>query len=142
MLIQQPDDQVCAILGDILATRLKVRGVAGVVAGGRVRDISAISDLCRDDAFTVWSTGTSTVGTGLEAKAWAYDVPLMVRRSEVRAGDVMIVDHAECGVVVIPQDHLQAVLEMLPGLKEADDKVVADVKDGVAVAEAFKRHRN
>ncbi|GAB7365928.1 hypothetical protein MBLNU230_g7256t1 [Neophaeotheca triangularis] len=141
VLIQQPDNQVCAILGDILATRLKVRGTRGVIADGRIRDIAAISELCDDGAFTVWSKGTSTVGTGLEAKAWACDVPLFVGRSEVRAGDVLIADQSERGIVVIPQAKLQEVMSLLPSLKEADDKVVADVQNGVAVTEAFRRHR-
>ncbi|KAI6897734.1 hypothetical protein KC348_g17651 [Hortaea werneckii] len=35
VLLQQPQGQICAVCGDILATRLKVRGVKGIVADGR-----------------------------------------------------------------------------------------------------------
>ena len=42
---------------------------------------------------------------------------------------------------MIPHDKLRAVLDMLPGLKAADDAVVADVKGGSSVHEAFKKHR-
>lgn len=35
--------------------------------------------------FCVWNKGTSTVGSGLEAKAWASDVPLVVGDVVVRA---------------------------------------------------------
>ncbi len=45
------------------------------------------------------------------------------------------------GVVVIPQNLLDAVLELLPKLVGADDRVKEDVKRGVSVQEAFARHR-
>lgn len=43
--------------------------------------------------------------------------------------------------MVIPQDKLDEVLKMLPGLKAADEAVVVDVQKGVDVQEAFRRHR-
>lgn len=45
------------------------------------------------------------------------------------------------GVVVIPQALLNAVLELLPKLVEADDHVKEDVKKGLSVQEAFAKHR-
>ena len=141
ILLQQPPGQICAVLGDIMATRLKHRGVRAIVANGRVRDLASINDLCTDGKLSVWSTGNSTVGTGLEAKAWAVDVPLQIGGLEVHAGDIMCADEGERGAVVIPQDRLEEVMAMLPGLKEADDKCVADVQAGVDVNEAFRRHR-
>lgn len=66
------------MVGDILATRLKVRGVRGIVVDGRVRDLQAMQDLTDDGGFVVWNKATSTVGSGLEAKAWAADVPLSI----------------------------------------------------------------
>ena len=142
--LQQPSGQVCAVCGDILATRLKVRGVKGIVADGRVRDLPSMNGLCSAESgaeFQVWSRGTSTVGTGLEAKAWAADVPVRVGGVEVRPGDVLCVDESERGCVVVPRDKLVELMKLLPGLKEADDKCVEDVKAGVDVTEAFRRHR-
>jgi len=60
----------------------------------------------------------------------------------VEAGDVIMIDPAENGVVSIPQSKLVAVLELLPRLVAADEKVIADVEKGVTVAEAFKKHRS
>jgi len=84
-ILQQPPNQSCAVMGDILATRLKVRGVRGAVVDGRVRDLTALKELGAEGEFVVWSRGTSTVGTGMEAKAWAVDVPLRIGMVEVRA---------------------------------------------------------
>ncbi|KAI7607767.1 hypothetical protein KC346_g9938 [Hortaea werneckii] len=173
VLLQQPRGQICAVCGDILATRLKVRGVRGIVADGRVRDVVALSHLCRPSSatstsssegrgggFTVWSRGTSTVGTGLAAQAWCVDVPLSVSNDpttttttssssassssetlQVRPGDIIVCDEGERGSVVIPLAKLDEVLNLLPGLKEADEKCIADVEGGVDVREAFGRHR-
>jgi regulator of RNase E activity RraA len=142
--------QISALLGDIVATRLAVRGVAGVIVDGRIRDLPGCGELCSDGAFAVWSKGTSTVGTSLEAKPWSVDVPVQVGGNEsgsgvggtvvVRPGDFAVLDEAERGVVVVPRDKLVELSRILPGLKEADEGVLEDVRAGVGLKEAFRRH--
>jgi regulator of RNase E activity RraA len=58
----------------------------------------------------------------------------------VKPGDLVFSD-AVNGVIVIPQDKVSEVVEMLPKLVEADDRVKEEVKNGVSVKEAFKKHR-
>lgn len=55
-------------------------------------------------------------------------------------GDLAVHDPTN-GVVIIPQDKVDQVLELLPKLTGADDEAKADVAEGVSVKEAFKRHR-
>jgi hypothetical protein len=43
--------------------------------------------------------------------------------------------------VAIPAAKFDEVLALLPKLVEADEKVMADVKAGSSVKEAFARHR-
>lgn len=43
--------------------------------------------------------------------------------------------------MVIPLDKLDATLELLPKLTAADEKVKVDVGSGMAVKEAFAKHR-
>ncbi|KAL1297344.1 hypothetical protein AAFC00_004889 [Neodothiora populina] len=161
-VIQQPPNQSCAVVGDILATRLKLRGVRGVVVDGRVRDLRALGRWScgssttqrggdgegeeggkrdEDEGFVVWSKGTSTVGSGLQAKAFAVGVRLRIGVVGVDEGDILFADASERGVVVIPRNRLSELLEMLPAVKAADDAVFADVEAGVSVQEAFRRHR-
>ena len=141
VLLQQPSDQKCAVLGDIVATRFKIRGVAGAIIDGRMRDVAGCGELCAEGDFAVWSKGISTVGTTPEGKAWAVDVPVRVGGVEVRPGDFAVLDEAERGIVVIPKEKLAKAAEVLPGLKEADDAVLRDVQAGVGLKEAFQRHR-
>jgi regulator of RNase E activity RraA len=44
MVIEQPEGQKCAAVGGIMALRMRVRGVQGVVVGGRVRDLGELSE--------------------------------------------------------------------------------------------------
>lgn len=41
-MIEQPPGQRCANLGGIMAARMKVLGVKGVVVSGRVRDLTEL----------------------------------------------------------------------------------------------------
>jgi len=106
-----------------------------------MRDVAGCAELCATGDFAVWSKGISTVGTTLEAKPWAVDVPVKVGGMVVRPGDFAVLDEAEKGIVVIPREKLAEVAEVLPGLKEADDAVLRDVQAWVGLGEAFQRHR-
>lgn len=58
----------------------------------------------------------------------------------VNPGDLVFSDSVN-GVIIIPKDKVSELVSMLPGLVEADDRVKEDVEKGMAVQEAFKRHR-
>lgn len=58
----------------------------------------------------------------------------------ITPGDVVFSD-TEAGVVIIPQNHVDAVVEMLPQITAADDKVKEAVAGGMSVQEAFKTFR-
>lgn len=55
-------------------------------------------------------------------------------------GDIVFSDPEE-GVVVIPQDKLDNVMDLMPKLVAADDKVKDEVAAGMTVKEAFAKHR-
>lgn len=139
--MQQPAGQVCAVLGDLLATRLKVRGVKSVIIDGRVRDVATMAELCADGSYQIWSKAISAVGTGMEAKQWSADVPLKIGQVTVSAGDIVVADAPDRAVVVIPRDLLEQVYAILPGGKVADDNVLKDILAGENVTTAFARHR-
>jgi regulator of RNase E activity RraA len=58
----------------------------------------------------------------------------------VKPGDLVFSD-ATNGVVVIPEDKVNDVISMLPALVEADNRVKEEVRKGMTVQEAFKKHR-
>lgn len=89
----------------------------------------------------IWARGLSTVGAGAASIPWAVQVPLLIDETCVRPGDLVFSDPVN-GVVVIPADKVAQVLELLPRLTSADDKVKSDVLKGATVYDAFKTHRS
>ncbi|TKA81092.1 hypothetical protein B0A55_02529 [Friedmanniomyces simplex] len=140
VIMQQPPHQTVALLGDIVATRFKLRGVLGAVIDGRARDVVACWELCKDGGFQVHSRGLSSVGTSLEAKPWAVDVPLTIGGLRVDPGDILCADEGEGVICVIPRAKLEEVAALLPTLKEADDGVLKDVQNGVDFPTALANH--
>jgi len=136
VVMTQPEGQRCAVLGGIMALRLKVLNAKGVVVSGRVRDVAEL----RETGLPIWAMATSIVGAGAESKPHAVQVPLDIGGTIIKPGDLVFSD-ATNGVVIIPQGKVADVIEMLPGLVEADDRVKEDVTRGVTVQEAFKKHR-
>lgn len=72
---------------------------------------------------------------------WAVQVTLDIDGTLISPGDLIVSDPTN-GVVVIPNDKVTAVLELLPKLTSADDKVKEDVLKGMSVYDAFKLHRS
>ncbi|KAL4974175.1 ribonuclease E inhibitor RraA/Dimethylmenaquinone methyltransferase [Aspergillus desertorum] len=136
VLISQPPGQHCAVVGGIMAVRMKSLGIKGVVVDGRIRDLSEIQGA----SLPVWAKGTSTVGTGAEAKPGLRNVRIDAGGVSVEPGDIVFCDPLE-GVVVIPKNLLDRVLEVMPGIVEADDKVKEAVEGGMSVFEAFNKFR-
>lgn len=140
VLMQQLQGQIAALLGDIVATRYKIRGIKGVFTDGRTRDIVGCGELCKDGKFQAWAKSLTSIGTSTEAKPWAVDVPLQVGKLTVKPGDILCADEAEMVSCVIPREKLGDVLKLLPVQKAADDGLLKDIQNGMSFKEAIVRH--
>ncbi len=83
--------------GQILTTRLKVRGAAGLVSDGPVRDSGRIAEM----DFPVYCAGGSAPLNLIHHHAIDLKVPIACGGVAVYPGDVIVGDDE--GVVVIPQ---------------------------------------
>lgn len=89
----------------------------------------------------IWAQGRSTVGSGAESKVYARNVQININGVSVSPGDIIFCDPLE-GVVVIPSQLVDQVIDLMPKLVAADENVKADVEEGSTVAAAFKKHRS
>jgi regulator of RNase E activity RraA len=137
VIISQPAGQSCAVVGGIMAARMQALGAQGVVVDGRVRDIVALNET----QLPIWSKSTSIIGAGAETKLHARNVPVQVGETTVAPGDIVMLDPWELGAVAVPLGLVEALLELLPQLVAADEKVAAAVSEGTSVQEAFRQHR-
>jgi regulator of RNase E activity RraA len=85
-----------ASAGNILATRLMVRGGAGLVTDGTLRDTPEIREL----AMPAFSTGASPLTNLAQHHAVDMQIPIGCAEVAVYPGDIMVGD--EEGVVCIP----------------------------------------
>jgi RraA family protein len=100
-----------AVLGDIISTKAKHRGIGGFVVDGLVRDLPSIQDL----DFPVYARGTTPIGP-LHRGPGEINFPVACGGVVVNPGDVMVADAA--GVVVVPH---QIATELLVRLRAQAD---------------------
>ncbi len=106
-------------MGDLVVTALDARGTEGAVMDGAVRDIDPMLEM----GFPIFAAAVSPVNFADKASVVARDVPITCGGAEVRPGDVILADWD--GVVVIPQEHAEAVLEKARAV-EADELALRD----------------
>jgi regulator of RNase E activity RraA len=120
-------DASAATGGDILMTRLMVRGVAGVVTDGGLRDSPTIERL----AWPAYCGARSAPLNLVRHHAIDSQVPIGCGGVAVYPGDIVVGD-AE-GVVVIPASIANEVAEEAARQTEFEDWVEARVKEGRSI---------
>ncbi len=120
--------------GELLSTAAQVRGAAGVVMDGCVRDIRAI----RAMGFPVFHGGITPLDTKGRARVMAIDVPIECAGVAVASGDLVFGDAD--GLVVVPKaaegDVLRLAAEKLAGERDT----LAELRQGKSLREVFDRY--
>ncbi|WP_425953403.1 fumarylacetoacetate hydrolase family protein [Xylanimonas sp. McL0601] len=119
IVIEARGERGSATLGDVLALRAHVRGAAGVVTDGGVRDFEAVAAT----GLPVFSAGSHPAVLGRRHVPWDVDVAVACGGATVLPGDVIVGDAD--GVVVIPP-HLAAEVADATLAQEDEDAWVAE----------------
>jgi regulator of RNase E activity RraA len=110
--------------GDILITRLKVRGAAGMVTDGCVRDSESIAGI----DFPVYAAGGSAPLNLACHHAVDLNVPIACGGVAVYPGDIMVGDGD--GVVVVPRHLAESVAQDASEQHLLEEFVLAEIKKG------------
>ncbi len=112
-----------AVFGELMGTSAVAAGIGGIVVDGAIRDVAALTEL-RLPAFSrsVCAGGCDKDGPG------EINVPVACGNTVVMPGDLVIGD--DDGVVVVPHDEAEDVLQLVQALKDREAKRILEIREG------------
>jgi 4-hydroxy-4-methyl-2-oxoglutarate aldolase len=104
LVLTMPVPRPVALVGDLLATQAKARGVAGLLIDGSVRDVEQLVEL----GLPIWARWIRVRGAGKDVPG-TIDEPVIVGGARIAAGDTVVLDAD--GAAVVAQERVGEVLE-------------------------------
>jgi regulator of RNase E activity RraA len=121
-----------AAIGNLMGTAAKVRGMAGMVLDGAVRDIDELRTVNLPIFARAVSPGTAVSRYASVSK----QVPVECAGVTVNPGDIVVA--GEDGVVIVPKDRAADVLKRAQELDDRSNKMVPFIKKYRSLSEAIK----
>jgi len=103
LVLTMPNPEPVALIGDLLMTQAKAKGVAALLVDAAVRD----SEDLRELGVPTWARWIRVKGA-TKAEVGEIDVPVEVGGATVRPGDSIVLDAD--GVVVVARERVDEVL--------------------------------
>jgi RraA family protein len=123
IVIDTSGSQHNAVLGDLVTTKAKHRGIAGFIVDGLVRDLPAL----REIGLPVFARGVTPFGP-LHRGPGELNYPVSCGGIVVNPGDIVAAD--QCGIVVVRREVAEDTLVRLGAFRARLQQYVADVKAG------------
>lgn len=114
-------------VGDILALRAQVRGAAGIVTDGGVRDSAAVAAL----DIPTYHSGAHPAVLGRRHVPWDTDLTIACGGAAVQPGDVIVGD--DDGVLVIPPHLVEELVTSAIEQEREEGFIAAMVETGESV---------
>ncbi|MGF1649087.1 MAG: RraA family protein [Hyphomicrobiaceae bacterium] len=121
-----------ALWGELMSTRAMHLGAAGAILDGYIRDGRQIGSL----GFTVFSRGLYAQDQGVRGKVLDYRCAVEIAGIMIQPGDLLFGD-AE-GVVVIPREAEQEIIDAALEKAETEDKVGEAIRGGMSAVKALE----
>ena len=134
VVICQPNTQEIALMGELSAETLQLRGVRGYIVDGGARDLDFILKI----DYPVWSkfyTPKDLVGYWKPIK---FEQPIIIGDVTIHNNDYVLADID--GVVIIPQDNINEILTQSEKLINTENLVRKAIKEGVDPQEAYIKY--
>jgi regulator of RNase E activity RraA len=124
IVVDTSSSSLTAVLGDLVSTKARHRGVQGFVVDGLIRDLPAIRAL---GDFPVFARGVTPIGP-LHRGPGELNHPISCGGIVVNPGDVIVGDLN--GVVVVPRDIADELLDRLNAKAAKESDYVSAVARG------------
>jgi 4-hydroxy-4-methyl-2-oxoglutarate aldolase len=103
LVLTMPEPAAVALVGDLLATQAKARGVAALLVDAAVRDVEELREL----GLPIWARHVRVRGAEKDIPG-VIGEPVQVGGATIRQGDVVVLDAD--GVVVVERERVGEVL--------------------------------
>lgn len=123
LVVDDEGDTRGALWGEVMTHQARRQGILGLVTDGPVRDTAEIAAL----GFPVFA-GSVTPRVGTNRRVGLTQVPIACAGVVVHPGDIVVADGD--GVVIIPRDQCQAVLERAEAILHRDEGFVHAIAEG------------
>lgn len=134
VLVCQPNDRTVAHIGELSAVALQVRGIRGMVIDGGARDVRFLVEI-GFPVFCRYFTPRDIVGCWAPA---GLGEPVTIGEVTIRQGDFVLGD--DDGVQIIPQVHIEMVLDRAHEAMSRENSVREAVLDQTDPREAYLRY--
>jgi regulator of RNase E activity RraA len=121
--------------GGMASLAAKLKGVAGLVVDGGVRDI----DEMVEHQFPVFALHPVPTTGRTRLKVKAINVPIDIDGVSVSPGDVIVADST--GIVVVPCADAARVAELAERYAADDRKAEAEIRNGLSFSEAMAKFK-
>ncbi len=123
-----------AHFGELSATSLLSRGVAGCVIDGGCRDTRFIAEV----GYPVFSRFVTPEDCTWRWEVQATQVPIVIGRVQIQPGDWIVGD--EDGVVAVPRDIAAEVLDQAEAKAGTESLIRDAVRSGMTPLEAYEQY--
>jgi 4-hydroxy-4-methyl-2-oxoglutarate aldolase len=130
LVVTMPRPEPVALLGDLLATQAKARGIAAVLVDAAVRDVDELVAL----GLPIWSRYVRARGAE-KAEVGTIDEPVAIGDAVVRAGDVVLLDAD--GALVVERERLSEVLQAARARSQQENVTRAELEQGALTHDLY-----
>ncbi len=123
IVVDAGGDLTNAIIGELMLAQMVKRGLAGIVINGAIRDSGAIAR----QGFPVYAAGVSHRGPYMDGPG-EINVAIALDGLVIEPGDLVVGD--EDGLLCVPHDAAEAVLNATEAKQAAEQKQMAAIEAG------------
>ena len=116
LVLAMPEPGPIALIGELLATQVKVRGAAAVLVDAAVRDVGELEKL----GLPIWTRFIRVKGAG-KTTIGELNATVMLGGARIASGDIVVLDAD--GGVSIQSERVQAVLEAAESRFERESRM-------------------
>ena len=134
VLVCQPNDNSIALMGELSAEYLQLKGVRGYIVDGGCRDLEFINKM----KFPVWSKFNTPKDIVSYWKPIDLGGSIRIGDVFINSGDYLIADID--GIAIIPEKHITDILEKSEALINTESDMRKEIRNGMDPQEAYLKY--